>query len=76
LYIQDLDPEQTVRIDLRRIRRHRRDNFAFGLDGLVALKTDEVGDGLAWLQLGNEINAFVAGAESGDRKQQQPGSPL
>src|SRR5258708_3051621 len=68
LYIEDLNPQQTVRVDLSRVRRHRRDTFAFGLNGLVALKADEVGDGLAWLQSGQEIDAFVARAESGNVK--------
>jgi len=76
LYVEDLNPQQTVRIDLSRIRRHGRDNFAFGLSALVALKTDEVGDGLAGLQSGQEIDAFVAGGESGKGKKEQPGNPL
>jgi hypothetical protein len=76
LHIEDLNPQQTVRIDLSRVRRHGRDNFAFGLNGLVALKTDEVGDGLAGLQSGQEIDVFVAGGESGKGKKEQPGNPL
>jgi len=76
LYVEDLNPQQTVRIDLSRIWRHGRDNFAFGLDGLVGLKADEVGDGLAGLQFGEEIDALVGGAESGNRKKEQCGNPL
>ena len=76
LYIEDLNPQQTVRIDLSRVRGHGRDNFAFGLNGLVALKADEVGDGLAGLQFGEEIDAFVGGAESSNGKKRQPGNPM
>jgi hypothetical protein len=76
LYLEDFNPQQTVRIDLSRVRRHGSDNFAFGLNGLVALKADEVGDGLAWLQSRQEIDAFVARAESGNGQKQQPGNLL
>src|SRR5438552_6107390 len=54
LHIQDLNQQQSVRIDLRSIWRHERDDLAFGLDGLVTLKSDEVNEGLAGLQFGQE----------------------
>jgi hypothetical protein len=76
LYIDDLHAQQTVSIDLRVIRGHGRDNAAFGFDRLVALKADEVGDGLAGLQFGEELNAFVASAKSGRGKKQERGGPL
>jgi hypothetical protein len=76
LYIQDFNAQQTVSIDLGRIRGHGSDNVALGLDRLVALKTDQVGNGLARPQIWHEIDAFVAGAKSGNRKKQQPGNPL
>jgi len=63
-------------VNLRGIRRHRRDNSAFGLDVLFALKTNEVGKDLSRLQLGDEVDAPVTGAERGSRKEQEAGSPL
>jgi len=44
------------------------DNFAFGFDVLVALKTNQVGHNLARLQFGQEMNAAAARAESGGRE--------
>ncbi len=76
LPIEDFNAQQTVSIDLRVIRGHGRDNAAFGLDGPVALKADEVGDSLAGLQFGNEIDAFVTGAKSGRSKKQERGDAL
>jgi len=65
-----------VRIDLRSIWRHGRDDLAFGLDGLVTLKSDEVNEGLAGLQFGQETDTSVSRAESDSRKKQQAGGSL
>jgi len=64
LNVEDFNPQETVRVNLRGVRHHGGNNFAFRLDGFVALKADEVGDGLAGLQFGNEMYATVTGANS------------
>ena len=76
LHIQDLNQQQSVRIDLRSIWRHGRDDLAFGLDGLVTLKSDEVNEGLAGPQFGQETDTSVSRAESDSRKKQQAGGSL
>ena len=73
LNAQDLKPQQAVRVDLRRVWRHGGDNVAFGFYIFVALKTDEVGDGLAGLQSGKEMDTLVTGAESGRGEKRQSG---
>ncbi len=65
-----------MRIELCRIRDHGGDNVALRFYVLVALKTDEVRDGLAGLQLGKEMDAPVSGAKSGSRKKEQPGNSM
>ncbi len=65
-----------MRIELCRIRHHGGDNVAFRFYVLVALKADEVGDGLAGLQLGKEMDASVSCAKSGGRKKEQPGNSM
>jgi hypothetical protein len=76
LNIEDFHSQQTMGVNLRGIRRHRRDNPAFGLDVLFALKTDDVRKDLSRLQLGDEVDAPVSGAERGSQKEQEAGSPL
>ena len=74
--VEDFDAEQTVSIELRGIGGHGGSNFAFRSDGPVGLKTDEVGDGLTELQIGEEMDATVASAESGGGKKKEAGSSM
>ena len=71
LNVEDFNPQQAVSVNLRGVRHHGRDNSAFGLDSLVALKSDEVGNDLAGLQLRQEAGASVGCAESGWCEMQQ-----
>ena len=68
LDLEDFKAQQTVGIELGGVWRHGRDNFALGLDVLVALEPDEVVNDLAALQFGEKMDALVHRAETGARK--------
>ena len=63
LHIQDVDLEQSMCIHLRGVGGHRRDDVAFRLYVLVAAVADQIGDGLPGVQIRNQFDAGVTGAD-------------